>query len=149
MASPLDVQLILCDAAQADPATGKVHMLGAGWSTATTPVTHAVVVLAKVPWDRANQLIHLTLTLRHQDGPTVSFPTPEGDMEVRFEGDIEVGRPPGIPAGSPLDASFALNVSPLPLVPGRYDWFLEVAEETKVAPYTVRAFRAGGFGRTV
>jgi hypothetical protein len=29
MTSPLDIKLILCDAAQADP-NGKVHILGAG-----------------------------------------------------------------------------------------------------------------------
>jgi len=37
MASPVAAQLILCDAAVADQATGKVHMLGAGWSVTTSP----------------------------------------------------------------------------------------------------------------
>jgi len=76
MASPLDVQLILCDAAQADTATGKVHMLGAGWSLTRAPVTHAVVLLAKVPWDRTNQRIPFTLTLRDGDGVDVTFTQP-------------------------------------------------------------------------
>ncbi|MEU7902993.1 hypothetical protein [Actinoplanes sp. NPDC049118] len=139
MASPLDIQLILCDAAQADPTTGKVHMLGAGWSRAGTPVSHAIVVLAKVPWDRANQRIPLTLTLREQDGDPVSFVIDGQPRPVRFEGAIEVGRPAGVPPGSPLDASFALNVSPLPLKPGRYDWLLEAPQVERTASFTVMA----------
>ncbi|NMO55091.1 hypothetical protein HH310_28380 [Actinoplanes sp. TBRC 11911] len=137
MASPIEVQLILCDAAQAEAGTGKVHMLGAGWSRTTTPFTHAVAVLAKVPWDRANQRFALTLTLREQDGPPVVLSTPDGPREIRAEGNIEVGRPAGLLAGSPLDASFALNVSPLPLKAGRYYWQLELAEEIRSAGFTV------------
>jgi hypothetical protein len=139
MASPLEIQLILCDAAQADPATGKVHMLGAGWSTTFAPASHAVAVLIKVPWDRANQPLKLVLELRTADGQPVAFETPAGKAVVRTEGVIEVGRPPGIAPGSLLDASFALNVSPLPLEPGRYDWHLDVAEEHRATAFTVRA----------
>jgi hypothetical protein len=138
MASPLEVQLILCDAAQSDPLTGKIHMLGAGWSTTMAPATHAVAVLIKVPWDRSNQRLHLTLELRTGDGEPVAFDTPNGRSVVRAEGDVEVGRPPGIPPGSLLDASFALNVAPLPLSPGRYEWHLDVAEEQRWAAFTVR-----------
>jgi hypothetical protein len=137
MASPLDVQLILCDAAQADPATGKVHMLGAGWSRTSTPAPHAVAVLVKVPWDRSNQKLHLTLELHDADGNVVAFDTPGGRQPVVAEGDVEVGRPVGLAPGSPLDASFALNVAPLPLAPGRYNWHLSIAEEERVASFTV------------
>ncbi len=137
MASPIQVHLILCDAAQADPVTGKVHMLGAGWSLSRGPSAHAVVVLAKVPWDRTNQKIPLTLTLRDQDGPNISFDTDEGPREVVAKGEIEVGRPAGIPHGSPIDASFALNVAALPLAAGRYEWHLELAEVVLDAGFTV------------
>jgi hypothetical protein len=137
MASPIEAQLILCDAAQADSISGKVHMLGAGWSLTRAPVTHAVVVLAKIPWDRTNQKIPLTLTLRDQDGTAVSFDTDDGPRAVSARGEIEVGRPVGIPAGSPIDASYALNVAPLPLAPGRYEWHLEIAEKISDATFTV------------
>ncbi|MGH3741942.1 MAG: hypothetical protein ACRDT1_11480, partial [Micromonosporaceae bacterium] len=64
MAAPVEAQLILCDSAQTDASGGKVHMLGAGWSITSTPAApHAVVVLAKIPWDRANQKIHFRLAL--------------------------------------------------------------------------------------
>ncbi|WP_148272160.1 DUF6941 family protein [Micromonospora maris] len=138
MASPLEVQLILCDAAQAEARTGKVHMLGAGWSVTSSPTQHAVALLIKVPWDRANQKLKLSLQLRDGDGKPVELSTDQGPASVQAEGDIEVGRPPGLAPGSMLDASFALNVPPLPLSPGRYEWHLDLAEKTESAFFTVR-----------
>jgi hypothetical protein len=138
MASPLQIQLILCDAAQADPA-GKVHMLGAGWSVTSSPTQHAVAVLIKVPWDRSNEQLKLTLDLLDADGRSVQLQTPAGPTGLHAEGSIEVGRPPGIAPGSMLDASFALNVPPLPLPAGRYEWRLVVADhEALSAAFTVR-----------
>ncbi|WP_306208444.1 DUF6941 family protein [Actinoplanes sp. RD1] len=139
MAPPLDLQLILCDAAQADPASGKVHMLGAGWSRTASPVTHAVVVLVKVPWELLDRRIPLSLSLSAADGSVVSFDTPDGRREIAADGEIGTGRPDDLPAGSCLDASFALNVSPLPLAPGRYSWRLRLAGETRYATFTVEA----------
>jgi hypothetical protein len=104
MASPINVQLILCDAAQADPA-GKVHMLGAGWSMTRSPTAHAVAVLIKVPWDRANQKLPLKLILLDSDGHPVRLDTSEGPAEIMSAGEIEVGRPPGLASGSMLDAA--------------------------------------------
>lgn len=138
LAAPLNAQIILCDAAQSDSATGKVHMLGAGWSTTGTPTQHAVVVLIKVPWDLANQKLPLQLVLRDADGRPVAFETPGGLSEVRGNGEIEVGRPIGLVPGSMLDASFALNVAPLPLPPGRYEWHLTLADLQSGATFTVR-----------
>lgn len=132
-----EVQLILCDAAQADP-TGKVHMLGAGWSVTGSPTTHAVVVLAKVPWDRANQRLGLVLDLVDADGDAVRLSTPDGPVPVRAEGAIEVGRPPGIEAGTALDAAFALNVPRLFLARGRYTWRLDLAGHHQATSFSVR-----------
>ncbi|HEX6871125.1 MAG TPA: hypothetical protein VF163_08505 [Micromonosporaceae bacterium] len=137
MASPLDVQLILCDAAQADP-SGKVHMLGAGWSVTRSPTGHAVAVLIKVPWDRANERLPLRLDLVDADGQPVQLPTADGSVGVRADGLIEVGRPPGMEPGSPLDAAFALNVPSLPLAPGRYSWRLSLAEFEASVSFAVR-----------
>src|SRR5262249_45216946 len=135
---PLDVQLILCDAAQADPA-GKVHMLGAGWSVTTSPTSHAVAVLIKVPWDRANEKLQLALDLVDADGSPVRLDTQTGALAVHAEGIIEVGRPPGVDPGSPLDAAFALNVPRLPLPRGRYTWRLTLAEHAQSVSFAVRA----------
>jgi hypothetical protein len=125
MATTIAAQIILCDAAQADPSTGKVHMLGAGWSMTRSPTSHAVAVLMKIPWDRANEPITVIIT------PTGVAPA------MQAEGKVEVGRPAGIAPGSLLDASFVLNVPPLPLTPGRYEWRLEIGEASYSAPFTV------------
>lgn len=136
MASPVEAHLILCDAARAE--NGKIHMLGAGWSLTSSPTApHAVAVLMKVPWDRANQRLPLYLHLHEQDGALVTLPTPEGPVPVEARAEVEVGRPAGIAPGSMLDASFALNVQPLPLPPGRYTWHLDFAGSEQVAAFTV------------
>jgi hypothetical protein len=136
MASPLEVQIILCDAAQAD-STGKVHMLGAGWNMTRSPTVHAVALLIGVPWDRANQSLPLKVSLLDPDGRPVQFDTPEGSKPITNEGSIEVGRPPGVAHGSVLNAGFALNVPALPLRPGRYEWRVELAEFTGAKTFTV------------
>jgi hypothetical protein len=143
MASPLEAHLILCDAAVADSATGKVHMLGAGWSTIMSPTPpHAVAVLMKVPWDRANIRLPLRLELFGPDGNSIQIKTPDGGVPILGQGAVEVGRPPGIAHGSALDASFVLNIGPLPLSPGRYEWRLTLAELELPAPFTVLATAA-------
>jgi hypothetical protein len=137
MASPVEAQLILCDAAQA--AAGKVHMLGAGWSITSSPTApHAVAVLIKVPWDRANQKLPLRLQLLDADGHPVMLPGSGGTPKpLVTEAAVEVGRPAGLAHGTMLDASFALNVAPLPLAPGRYEWRMTFAGKEFAAPFTV------------
>lgn len=137
MASPIEVHLILCDAAQAE--SGKVHMLGAGWSITGTPTApHAVAVLMKVPWDRANQPMALKLQMLEADGSPVLVETPEGPLPIAADAKVEVGRPPGLAPSSMLDGSFALNVPSLPLAPGRYEWRLVLGDQQFSTSFTVR-----------
>ncbi len=138
MASPIEAQLLLSDAAQVDPA-GKVHILGAGWSVTGTPTPpHAVVAFINVPWDRTNVTLPTMLRLVDEDGRGVGLTQPDGTEEpLQLLNDLEVGRPPGIRPGTPIGTSFALNVSPMPLPPGRYTWRLDVAEESFATSFTV------------
>jgi hypothetical protein len=147
MTPSLEVQLLLCDAAQADPG-GKVHMLGAGWSVTGSPTApQAVVALIKVPWDRTNQELPLRLQLLDADGHPVLLPTDTDQPEtVDLRSGLEVGRPPGLLAGSTVDASFVMNVPPLPLPAGRYEWRLQCGEEYFSAFFQVQAPPAGGYG---
>jgi hypothetical protein len=142
MASPLEIQLILCDAAQADPG-GKLHMLGAGWSITGTPTAPAAVaVLIKVPWDRANQKMKGSLGLLDADGQLVKVPVVDGTpVAVQHQIEFEVGRPPGLAHGSMIDAAMALNIGPLPLEPGRFEWRLDLGDQTVSTSFTVRAAR--------
>lgn len=134
MASPIEATLILCDAAIADP-FGKLNMLGAGWSVTSSPTAlSAVAIMIKVPWDRANQKMPLSLTLIDADGSPVQLP----DNPTEITHTFEVGRPPGIDQGSSIDASFAVPVPPLPLPPGRYQWRLLIADEHFAVGFQVR-----------
>jgi hypothetical protein len=133
----IEAQMLLCDAAVADP-SGKLHMLGAGWSMTGSPTSpQAVAVLLKIPWDRANERLGLVLRLLDPDGRPVVVGTPDGGQEVTMSGDIEAGRPPGVAPGSQLDAALAFNVPSLPLAPGRYQWRLDVADDTFTASFQV------------
>lgn len=139
MASPLDIKVILCDAAVADLG-GKLHMLGAGWSVTSSPTApQAVALLIKVPWDRANQRMKLALKLLDPDGHPVQLPGGDGQLlTVGHEGEIEAGRPPGVAPGSMLDAALAISIPSMPLAPGRYEWRLDLADQTISESFTVR-----------
>jgi hypothetical protein len=139
MASPVEAHLVLCDAAVSDPSSGKVHMLGAGWSLTSSPTPpQAVVVLMKIPWDRSNTPLDVQVQLYDGDGKPVEISTQDGLVAITGQGTVEAGRPAGVPAGVMLDASFVLNVGPLPLPPGRYEWRLTFAELEQCAPFTAR-----------
>jgi hypothetical protein len=137
MASPIEATMLLADAAVADP-TGKIHMLGAGWSVTTSPTApSAVAVFFRIPWDRTNTKIPSTLELVDADGHPVSLGN--GEPGIRIDEVIEVGRPPGLEPGTPIDASFQISVGSLPLKPGRYQWRLTVAEGEWSISFTVRS----------
>ncbi|MGH3939473.1 MAG: hypothetical protein ACRDTG_12740 [Pseudonocardiaceae bacterium] len=138
MVSSLDIKLILCDAAQAEP-NGKTHMLGAGWSITATPTApHAVAILIKVPWERANQKIGGMLRLLDAEGDPVELeisPGMKGLIENEFE--LEVGRSPALAAGSMIDAAIVVNIGPMPLPLGCYQWCLEMDNRTEIVSFTV------------
>lgn len=133
--------MLLCDAAQA--ADGKLYVLGGGWSvTGPLPTPSAIALLFEVPWDQANQRHDVVLELLDQDGMPVTVAGPEGESTVRVAAELEVGRPAGLPPGSPLSATMAINVGALPLPPGgRFEWRLSVDEESDQdwrLPFSVR-----------
>ncbi len=131
-------KIILCDAAQADPATGKMHMLGAGWTITGTPTPpHAVALMIQVPWDRAHEKLAVRIELLDDDGKAIQVGPETASQAIAGEGELEVGRPPGIKHGSPLSAVFALNVGSLPLEPGRYQWRASVAGDTEAESFEV------------
>jgi hypothetical protein len=119
--------MLLCDYAQA--VGGKLYIVGGGWSILTKIQPRANMSLAvklAVPWSRANERIHIEAALMTDQGEEVMQ---EGDQTVSAEGDLELGRPPGLRPGTPLDATFVLNFEGLELDVGGYVWELRLGGE--------------------
>jgi hypothetical protein len=123
----MEAHILLADAAAQD-SSGKIHVLGLGWSTTTTPLPpQAVIILFKVPWDQANRVHRFEIELVDADGHSVTTTGPVGEQPIKVAGDFESGRPAGLPAGTPLDGALTLNIGGgLALSPGRYTWNLKI-----------------------
>ena len=101
--------MMLCDHAQV--AGGKLFISGGGWSVTSTPTqAMTIALLLQVPWGEANRRFKFSLQLLDSDGALVSQTGPAGVLApVVAEGELEVGRPPGLVEGSMLDLPFALS----------------------------------------
>lgn len=135
------VTMLLADAAQA--VGNKLYILGGGWSVAgPEPFPSAIAILIKVPWDQANRSHPMKLELVDSDG--AAFPE---DQPLVIENSFEVGRPPGMTPGTPIEVSMAINIGPLPLSPGRrYEWRLTIGDESHEdwrLPFSVRSAPPG------
>ena len=123
---------------------GKLTIVGGGWSqTGPEPAPFGIALLIQVPWDQANTRHTFAVELLDADGEPVLLETDETeDQSVAFGGDFEVGRPPGLKPGTPLDFPVAMNSTPLPLEPGRYEWRLTIDDESRqdwTLAFTVRS----------
>jgi hypothetical protein len=131
----IEATMLLCDAAES--VGGKLYILGGGWSqiyAPNTPMNMALAVKLSIPWDLANEQITFAASLVTEDENPVDL----GVGPVRAEGGLEVGRPPGIKRGTPLDATFVLNFPGVALQPGGYVWKLEIGDEVKArTPFRV------------
>jgi len=124
--------MMLADAAQA--VGGKLFILGGGWSvTGPEPGPTAIALKFDVPWDQANVRHRWQLELLDADGsPALLLEEAAGERSIMFAGEFEVGRPPGVKPGTPLDLALALNLGPLSLPPGnRYVWRLSIDGESQ------------------
>lgn len=125
----MKVTMLLAEAAQA--VEGKLYILGGGWSIiGPDPAPMAIAIKIEVPWDQANRRHTCRLELLDSDGQPVTVDTPLGEQPVVIEAGFEVGRPPGLKAGTPLDLPLAINLAPLSIPPGgRYEWRLTIDGE--------------------
>ena len=90
----MDVEwLILAD--YAEIVGNKLYLMGGGWDVLTVnsgfPVKHQCAVAAsfRVSWKETNQRHNVEIEIATEDGQTLA----------KVDGQIEVGRPPGIPPG--------------------------------------------------
>ena len=122
---------------------GKLTVVGGGWSqTGPEPSSFGIALLIQVPWDQANTVHAFSVELLDADGGPVVVDAEEGEEPVAFGGEFEVGRPPGIKPGTPLDFPVAVNSTPLPLEAGRYEWRLTIDGSSRsdwTLPFTVRS----------
>lgn len=106
--------LILAD--HADIAAGKLYVNGGGWDmlTANTPfpvAQHMAIAAAfSVPWEDTNQ--------RHTI--EIEVLTADGESLAKAGGQIEVGRPAGLPPGQTQRAQLAVNLTLTLTGPGTY-----------------------------
>jgi hypothetical protein len=134
--------MLLADAAQA--IDNKLYVLGGGWSiTGPDPSPSAIALSLKVPWDESNRRHDLRIELLDADGDAVlTGPAPDAQPVV-IESQFEVGRPPGLRPGTPIDLAIAINLGPMTLPPGgRFEWRLTIdgyAEPHWHAAFSTRA----------
>jgi hypothetical protein len=125
----MDVTMLLCDGAA--ESGGKLYVLGGGWSIVRqprVPTQMALAIKMAIPWDETNRPHSIQAVLIDEDGSAV-VPL-GGDQPIQVDGEVEVGRPPGLKPGTPIDAPFVLNFGPIALEPGGYVWELKVDDET-------------------
>ena len=125
----------------AEVQNGLLYASGAGWSDlfrpppgpeGQIPINHfGIGASISIPWDETNQPHHLTIAIQRA----------EGSEEVsRFETDIEVGRPPGLPAGTVQRAVFGIGVDIAFPEQGSYRVVATVDEDTRSVNFRVRDF---------
>lgn len=96
--------IILADAAEV--VNNKLYIIGGGWEnlTVNSPLPHlhpcAIAAAFRVPWNETNQQHSIEIAIDNQDGKEL----------LKVEGQIEVGRPPGIPLGSAQRVQMAIKL---------------------------------------
>ncbi len=125
----MDLQAILILSDFAVVAEGKLTVVGGGWNfTGPDPCPSALGVKIDVPWGETHVRYNFSLVLKDGDGKP--FRAPDGN-QVQIGGEFETGRPAGHPVGTPITVPLAINVPPLPLTAGRYEWELTINGQTR------------------
>ena len=109
----------------------------------------ALAIKIDVPWSETNRPHAWRLTLVDADGSPVVVDSAEGPRAIEVGDGFEVGRPAGLPEGTPIDLPLAINVAPFRpghpalrtgdsrwTAPGRDDW--QVRFLTRPSPTDTR-----------
>lgn len=117
------VSLFLADYAQSDD-KGKINAIGLAWTNILTPLPpFAVVLIIDIDWSETNQPHRVDCELLDDDGQAVTVQGPLGAQPLRFEMQVEAGRPPRTIHGTAFRSVMAVNVGGgMPLPAGRYQW---------------------------
>jgi hypothetical protein len=118
--------LILADSAQV--VGGKLFLLGGGWDVLTVNADFplhtrcAVAASFRVPWNDTNRPHDIEIEICTED---------RRDTLMKANGQIEVGRPPGIPEGSVQRAQIAADMALRFPEPGTYEIVARINGEDK------------------
>jgi hypothetical protein len=111
---------MLADSAQIS--NGKLYVLGGCIDRIPQNSPFAFAGYVLVPWDQTNRRHELTIGLFTADGNPVSIATQLGMQVFTFVAEFEVGRPPGVAAGTQFTMPIAAQLPPLGVPPGRYEF---------------------------
>lgn len=119
--------IVLCDFAEQD-LSGKIHMIGGGWSmTGPAPHPHGVVFFLKLSSSRLKSPVPVKLSLTDSQRQVVEVPGPAGPQRMEIEGQVApLGLRQPEDDDMEMDVALTVNVSALQLAPGRYTWTAEV-----------------------
>ncbi|MBV9453197.1 MAG: hypothetical protein JOZ19_03600 [Rubrobacter sp.] len=84
-----------------------------------------------IPWDETNQPHRLTISIQREE---------DGTELGRVETDVEVGRPPGLPAGTDQRAVFGIGADISFPEQGEYRVIATIDEDTRSASFRVSDF---------
>jgi len=108
--------LLVADAA--DAVGGKLYVLGGGWDRLMVPaipgpptMPFSVAVGVNVPWSLTNRKMGFSVDVHDADG---------GEVAQLARGEFEVGRPPGLRAGTAQRFQLAVPAQPHFAAAGRY-----------------------------
>lgn len=126
----MKLTLLLAD--WAEVLNGKLYVMGGGWTeTGPAPGPSALALIVEVPWDETNRKHTVKFQLMDGDHQPVMIVAPTGPQRVEVAAEFEVGRPPGIPAGTSFNVPVAMNIGPLPLPAGKmYVWRCSIDEQS-------------------
>jgi hypothetical protein len=132
------VTMMLADAAQVQG--GKLFILGGGWNITNAQSPSAIALIFEIPWSETNRRHAFGLELVDADGHGVGIGA-EGNPPFEFRSEFEIGRPPGSTPGVSFNVPFALNLAPLGLRDGRYEWRCSLNGQSRLEwrlPFEVR-----------
>jgi hypothetical protein len=130
----------------AEAQNGLLYLSGAGWTDAhvsfstdglSVPFHFGAGVSLLVPWTQTNRRIMFEIKVEHEDG---------GDPLIQLGGELQVGRPVGIPEGSDQRAVFAISGEIQFPQPGGYR-LVGVLNGEPTRSVSFRVHNAAGEGR--
>jgi hypothetical protein len=99
-------------------------------------------VLVDIEWNETNRQFPFVAELVDSDMQPVMIQTGLGEQPIRLDGEIEAGRPPEQPPGTPIRIALAASFGSMVLTPGaRYEWRITINkhEEDWSEGFNVRA----------